>query len=260
MISVERYIEGVSSIYVENPEYKEGHDGSDGYCDCIGMCKGAIRRAGGDASGMSGTNYAARNTIRNLKKITASSELKIGDVVLKTRQPGDSGYALPDKYKNGTDLTDYYHIGTVTQQYPLNITHMTSPRAKIDTQLGKWSHYGQLPQVDMEEAEPLPDPEPEEWTAKIWSENGGPVNLRKKPSLVGALIERIKVGENVDVLKYGADWCQVRWKGKTGYMMTKFLIFEEPVTERYTVTIEDLSYEEARALKEQYPKTTISVG
>ena len=30
MISISKYVEGVESIYVEQPEYELGHDGSDG--------------------------------------------------------------------------------------------------------------------------------------------------------------------------------------------------------------------------------------
>ena len=164
MITVERYIDGINSIYVENPSYAIGHDGSDGKCDCIGMPKGAIRRAGGDPSGLSGTNYAARFTIKNLQPIAGSSQLKLGQVVLKKREPGESGYALPEKYKPGGksytgDLRDYYHIGTVTRQYPLEITHMTSPKAKKDTSIGKWAFFGDLPQVEYSPS-PEPDPDP----------------------------------------------------------------------------------------------------
>ena len=146
-ITVETYLDGVNAIYREQPEYALGHDGSDGKCDCIGMCKGAIRRGGGDADGLSGTNYAARYTIRNLSRISGVSALSVGDVVLKGRKPGEPGYSLPEKYKTGSDLTDYYHIGTVTQVNPLRITHMTTPTAKIDSTLGKWAYFGQLPQV-----------------------------------------------------------------------------------------------------------------
>ena len=125
------------------------------------MCKGAIRRAGGDASGLSGTNYAARNTIDGMRRISSAADLHFGDVVLKGRKPGESGYNLPDKYKSGSDLTDYYHIGTVTGTNPLEITHMTSPKARIDTVIGKWAYGGRLKQVEAADPEPSPEPSPE---------------------------------------------------------------------------------------------------
>lgn len=263
-ISSAKYVDGVKSIYVEDPEYKLGHDGSDGYCDCIGMCKGAIRRAGGDASGLSGTNYAARNTILDLRKVTSEKDLKFGDVVLKGRQPGESGYDLPDKYKSGTDLTDYYHIGTVTHVNPLEITHMTSPKAKIDTKLGKWGYAGRLPQVADDGPDPMPDPEPEpepiRQEALVVASSGKNVNLRKSPSTGAPLVDRVPIGETVEVLTRGEDWCMVKWQWKTGWMMTKFLLFDDDVEVFYTVTISGLTKSQAEYLKDVYPDATISVG
>lgn len=244
MISIQKYVDGVNSIYVEQPNYELGHDGSDGSCDCIGMVKGAIRRAGGDASGLSGTNYAVRHTIRDMRKITSVNDLSVGAVVLKGRQPGESGYSLPEKYQEGGndfngDLTDYYHIGTVTQIDPLNIIHMTTPTAKIDTKIGKWAYVGWLPQVEHDSPTPEPQPEPEKHMATVYSENGRPVNFRKRPSLSAALIDRIPCGDTVEIIDYRVDWCTIRWHGKDGYMMSEYLIFEDK-EELYCVTIHDL--------------------
>ena len=271
MISINRYVESVNEIYMEQPQYKLGHDGSDGYCDCIGMCKGAIRREGETPVGLSGTNFAARNTIKNLKKIASANDLCYGDVVLKGRQPGSSGYDLPDRYKGGSDLTDYYHIGTVTSTNPLEITHMTAPTAKKDSKLGNWNYYGQLPQVGYApepepepspEPSPEPEPVPEVETAIVVASKGNTVNMRRSPSISAPLVERIKIGETVTVLTHGEDWCQVKWKWYVGWMMTQFLLFEEdtPVMEDYTVTIPGLTKEQADKLKREWPNAEISIG
>ena len=67
-ISAGKYIEGVNSIYAEQPSYRIGGDGSDGTCDCIGMGRGALKREGVEnVTHMSGTNQAARKTLRNLQ-------------------------------------------------------------------------------------------------------------------------------------------------------------------------------------------------
>lgn len=265
MITLEKYLEGIESIYVEQPEYQLGHDGSDGYCDCIGMVKGAIRRGGGNASGLSGTNYAARNTIEKLRKISSAEGLEVGDVVLKGRQPGESGYDLPDKYKSGSDLTDYYHIGTVTQINPLVITHMTAPTAKKDSLLGKWNYAGWVPEIkrDSPSTSPEPDPpEPAEDTAIVTSENGRPVNMRTSPSRGAALIERVPVGETVKVITKGEDWCRIKWKWYEGWMMTEFLLFqdEDDDAEVYSIFIDHLTREQAEALHAEWPDSTIAVG
>lgn len=268
MISIDKYLNYVEQIYEEQPAYALGHDGSDGKCDCIGMCKGAERRAGGTGSGMAGTNFAARNTILDLHRVTDASELLIGMVVLKGRQPGESGYDLPDKYKYGSDLTDYYHIGTVTSTDPLVITHMTAPTAKKDTKLGNWKYAGWLPEVERYNPEPGPEPpgpEPQD-TAVVGNVDPGKrqeVNLRTKLSTAAALVDRVPVGDTVTVLKYDEDWCRIKWGRKTGYMMTKFLIFEEETDETgacYTVTVFGLTKEEADQIHAIWPNSDIELG
>ena len=69
-------------------------------------------------------------------------------------------------------------------------------------------------------------------------------------------------GETVEVLDYdNTAWTKVRWNGITGYMQTQFLLFEDDIPENYyTVTISGLSYEQAQALKAEYPEAEISVG
>ena len=259
-MTVETYLAGVEAIYRENPSYQLGHDGSDGSCDCIGMCKGAIKRGGESPTGLQGTNYAARYTIKEFGQIPSVSALSLGDVVLKGRKPGDSGYDLPQRYRSGGsdctgDLTDYYHIGTVTGVNPLEITHMTSPHAKKDTKLGKWGYYGKLPQVNG--GEPVP-----ELMGIVTAPSGSTVNMRKRPSATAALVERVPIGAVVDVLEQCDEWYRIRWDGKTGYMMKKFIILEQepPVEKTYTVIIPGLSESEANALCEKYPNAEKEVG
>ena len=70
--------------------------------------------------------------------------------------------------------------------------------------------------------------------ATVYAENGGTVNLRKKPSPSGALLDRIPVGQAVSVISRENGWAKlVTLKGLTGYMMEGFLKFEEeePVEE-----------------------------
>ena len=65
--------------------------------------------------------------------------------------------------------------------------------------------------------------------ATVYSDNGKPVNFRKKPSMSAALMDQIPVGEQVEVTEQGSEWCLCKWKGKTGHIMTQFLIFGEYV-------------------------------
>ena len=259
-MKLDTFLHGVEEIYSEHPAYERGHDGSDGKCDCIGLIKGSLRRGGVTPKGLKGTNYAARYTIQGFRKISNVQDLKLGSVVLKAVEPGDQYYDLPDEYKQGGanyngDLLDYNHIGVVTRLNPLEITHMTSPTAKKDEKLGKWKYTGWLPQVDAEPG-PGPDPDPPtpaEETAKVWAPSGKTVNMRKGPSTSKALVERVPIGAEVIILEKEPEWCQVKWKNFIGWMMTQFLVFDEPSSKLYTVHIPYLTKYAAEAVINQYP-------
>ena len=71
-MTTERFIQEVETIYDLQPSYERGHDGSDGKCDCIGLIKGALRRGGETPTGLKGSNYAARYTLRNFRAIESA--------------------------------------------------------------------------------------------------------------------------------------------------------------------------------------------
>lgn len=273
MISIEKYLEGIESIYIEQPSYALGHDGSDGKCDCIGMVKGAIKRGGGSATGLSGTNYAARFTIKNLQKIVSSSQLKVGQVVLKASDPSASGYALPDKYRAGGknytgDLLDYYHIGTVTKVYPLEITHMTSPKPKKDTKLGKWAFFGDLPQVSGEVSPapspaPSPEPSPEQPPTLRRGDRGEYVTLAQvKLTEKGCPCGEIDgvFGQKTEEAVRSFQWREgIGVDGIIGKQTWgKLLQANEPAY--FTVFIDGLTEAEADELVRRYPNATKGRG
>lgn len=261
-----KYIEGVESIYVEQPAYETGHDGSDGKCDCIGMCRGALERAGAtDVKNMRGTNQAARKTILNLQKLTSSAQLCVGDVVLKTRDKDDKSMPLPDRYrKGGSDYdgklgeVNFTHIGTVTEQVPLVITHMTSPTAKKDKSIKNWTWFGELPWVEYEEV-PEPPPEPdldpggEAETATVWAESGKTVKMRAEPSTKCRMYWDVPVGSEVIVDSWGDEWSRITWNHTEGWMMSRFLRTEEAQAEVYRVTVRGLPKETAEELCMMFP-------
>ena len=289
-VSPSAYVEKVNEIYNEHPSYETGGDGSNGVCDCIGMCRGALKRAGAtDIHNLRGCNNAVRNnTITNVRDITWS--LKVGDVVLKTRNKDDENMPLPDQYRQGGSQydprfgeTNFTHIGTVTRENPLEITHMTSPSAKKDTSAKGWTLQGELPWVDSSkqpepspEPTPTPEPEPDPMWAKVYSKNGKHVHMRKEPSISSAVVDNVPCGADVLVLKYDPSWCYIAYTDKRnatwyGYMMTEFLIIDEtkpvdptpeptpePSEKLYTVHIYHLTQEEAEQLRLDYMETSIS--
>ena len=277
--SLHDFLEQIDVIYNLHPSYEVGHDGSDGFCDCIGLIKGALRRCDVSPTGLSGTNYAARHTIVGLTKFASESQLSIGDVVLKVRDMDDETMPLPDKYRPGGtdytgDLTNYTHIGVEAGVRPLRIKHMTSPTTITDTRIGKWCYKGTLPHIKYNGGdEPVPTPEPEYPTiAKVYADNGKPVHMRQGKGTNFKIVCDVPCGETVDVLQDGPDWSKVQFmegsRLRTGYMMSEFLILENgtpdnPVdgndggSETVTLTI---SRSEAEALMGVLEKLASVIG
>ena len=256
-ISVESFIRGLYSIYEEQPKYDKGCDGSNGKCDCIGMVRGALKREGIDADGLGGTNYAARKTIIGLQKIKSVDQLRVGDVVLKTRDKDDPDMRLPDRYRKGHPdynstwgETNFTHIGTVTSVNPLVITHMTSPTAKQDTKLGNWTYFGKLPWVDYGNEEVT-----EVTWARVYAESGKTVKMRAKPSTLCRLYWEVPIGSDVILMEPGDTWSGIIWAGQSGYMMTKFLRTGQNAT-KYIISIPDLLLEQVQVLCNTYPNAT----
>ena len=131
---------------------------------------------------------------------------------------------------------------------------------------------GSAPQPVVSEPGPAAEPDmPKQTiTVMVWSENGKPVNLRKRPDKAAALVDRFPAGTDAELLESGPLWSRIRVKGKTGWMMTEFLVTDEsaePVEEdspevSYSVTIFGLDLTQANALHSCYPGSVIerSVG
>ena len=274
--TIEKYVAGCKEIVKAKPAYKLGAS-SLTECDCIGMDKYSFRKNGVKLN-TTGTNYSARNQVDNLRVLNSVSDLSVGDIVFKANEPSDSGYNLPAKYKPGGaqyngDLRDYYHIGTVESVSPLRIIHMTSPTAKTDTKIGNWGFVAEwkkeyisdspspAPEPSPEpEPEPEPEPAPAQMTAVVFAPNGTTVNMRSSPKVNAPLIERVPIGETVDVLEKGDEWSRVKWKWYKGYMKNQFLIFEDTPQGWYTVTISGLTKEQADGLCSEYPNAEVTVG
>ena len=197
--------------------YSLGGDGTGGKCDCIGLIIGALRIAGYGWNGTHGSNYAVRNKMTTFAPIGSKADLAIGHLVYKAKTPEDSGYALPSAYKNSPDRNDYYHVGVVTGVDPLEITHCTSVSGgiKVDTAVGKWSHYGELEGVEYNTAEtPL---------MSKYRVTGGKLALRQGASTSATLIMFMKDGAEVEAVPREDGWSYVLYNGRTGYSMSRYL-------------------------------------
>ena len=238
MIALANFLQAVKQNAARVTKYHQPGDGSDGLCDCIGLIIGAVRLAGGQWNGTHGSNYAARSEINGM----GPAKFFKGEIVFKAREMHEEKYRLPDKYKAGGskyngDLLDYYHVGVVTNDNPLEITHCTSPGPiVVDKKKGKWAYGGRLKGVDYDTYdEPTnAERERENMNATVYAENGKPVKMRAKPNTSTNVYWEVPVGAIVEVLDNGETWSKIVYGGRTGYMMTKFLKIEE----------ENVTYEE----------------
>lgn len=229
-MTVNDFLSAVAEIKVLAPKYKLGHTGDDGYCDCIGLVIGAVERCDMHWSGVHGSNWWARHYTHSLMRVTAADELLLGDLVYKARGPGASGYDLPGRYKDDPDRLDYYHVGVVTSVNPLEITHCTKSSTvdgiTTDAKLGNWTYRGQLTLLSgstNESGRDTMDTKTLGTIATVHADNGKPVNFRRKPSMSGALIDRVPVGKQVTVLSRADGWASVVVGSVQGYMMEQYL-------------------------------------
>lgn len=222
MVHMESWLNKVDEIASERPSYKIGHDGSDGTCDCIGLIIGALKRCGVKWPGIHGSNWAARNAMSWLLPVSDAGDLAVGDIVFKGKRPGESGYALPDRYASDPDRNDYYHVGVVRSISPLRIVHCTSPGGvTTDTTVGKWAYRGGLTLLDRsacEESSAAVVP----GTATVTASSGSTVNLRTSTSKRGKVLTKIPIGNDVTVLDVNGEWAKVQFP-VTGYIMLDFL-------------------------------------
>lgn len=215
MIALTAFMDALDRNCQRTDHYESGHDGSDGGCDCIGLIIGAIRLAGGKWSGTHGSNWARRNAMTTWH---SSSRLEVGELVYKAHEPGDSGYNLPATYKSSPDQRDYYHVGVVVSVTPLHIVHCTGVQGGIkhDYTIGAWRYAGRLNLIDYDSSQPVA-----KGYAKV---NARAVALREAPSAKSEVLTRIDQGGIVKLEEPDTEWKRVSCNGKTGYMMSKFLV------------------------------------
>ena len=228
--AVRRFLAKILIIFNSNPKRREPGDGSDGYCDCIGLIIGAIRRMGLKWTGIHGSNWAARKEIVDLKPIKSQSDLEVGDIVLKAVPQGRSGWDLPSRYRKGGkyyngDTNDYYHAGVVYSINPFQIRHMSS-KMTIDTKVNTfypWNYYGKSRQLVQASTNPVYSPSKETCTAVVVAKSGKTVNLRRSPNKKSGIMVQVPLGKLVTITSPGEEWAAVTYDHFKGYMMAEFL-------------------------------------
>ena len=133
--------------------------------------------------------------------------------------------------------------------------HCSGEVKKCDVSKYKATHYA-IPKGLYGGDPPVPV-DPSKY-ATVYAENGKPVKMRDKPSTTCMSFIQIPCGTQVEVIERGTDWTNIKYKGRVGYMMTKFLIFNDQPTALYTVVIKDLTEAQKDDLVAKYPDAVIT--
>ena len=76
-------------------------------------------------------------------------------------------------------------------------------------------------------------------------ESGVPMNLREAPDAQSAVLDTVENGVSLPALRRGSDWTQVRFRGKVGYLMNRYLAFwtgpEDALDTQLDTASEDLA-------------------
>lgn len=217
MIPVNDLIAVFDRMYREHWPYEWGA-AREGCVDCSGAFVYAFNRLGHSIA--HGSNAIARKAVKSLLPI---SDAIPGMAAFKYYPPGHPKWNLPEKYRVGGseyngDLNDYYHVGLVdgTGDDVLN-AKSTSAGFSRDP-ISKWGCVGRLKAVDyggtMEHTEMM----------VVTCTPGETVRLRRGPSTREDAIAKIPNGETVTAGPDNDGWRAVTYQGKTGYMISKYLV------------------------------------
>ena len=151
--------------------------------------------------------------------------------------------------------------------------HCSGEVKKVATGKYNATHYA-IPKGLDGGVEPVPTPTQD--IAVVYAENGKPVKMRAKPSTSCKTYWELPVGTEVTVLQNGSEWTKITDGNHTGYMMTKFLKFNEgsgssgddddgipgevPPADLCSVIIHNITTAQARELMAKYPDSEIIAG
>ena len=187
----------------------------------------------------------------------------IGDIIHMGDYTAMTGEEMVEiALEEGVSHADKYNYGD-------GAIHSSSSREGVCTSKfagktipnGGWNRVGLfLEKIEYHGIEPGPEPGPEPKPiepdrAVVVAENSKPVKMRAKPTQDCGLYWEVPVGSEVDVYEWeasvdkkGQTWSKISWAGQGGYMIKEFLQPEGDPGGLWTVTIPNLSYEEAEQL------------
>ena len=181
--------------------------------DCSGLFYWAFKELGGYM-------YHGSNTMWD-KYCTSQGKLSNGKRIDgKELKPGTAVFTL----KNGSDRS---HVGLYIGNGKVIEASGTQAGVIITTiSGGKWTYWGELKGVTYAAKGKEESKVPEDNTSNTKSALviGTRLALRSAPSTSATVLMRVNTGERVQLLD-DTEWVKVKYQGKTGYMMAKYLQF-----------------------------------
>lgn len=226
MILVAALIALFQVMYREHWRYEWGH-AEKGCVDCSGALVYAYRELIGKSLPHGSNAIARKWTVGGMLPLSMACP---GMAAFKVKQPGEDGYDLPERYRQGGssytgDLSDYYHIGLVDEdpRYVLNAkgTKQGFCRDALTAANG-WDFVAYLKGVEY----PKTDGEVVNMEAKVVLPSGATgdtVNMRQKSEKSAPIVARVPVGSSVEVMIDQGNWCRIEWNGQQGWMMSNYL-------------------------------------
>ena len=153
--------------------------------------------------------------------------------------------STPGKFRDD-GIGDLTHIGIKTGRGEGAIHSSSSRRCVAVSKFkdktipnGGWNRVGLYDRIDygktvnwfLEHAgigeEPKKEEEGKPMQAVTYSENGGTINLRAGKSKNADRLAKISPGQKVEILGTDGEWSKVKWGGKTGWIMSEFLVSDD---------------------------------
>ncbi len=204
--------------------------------DCIRVITNPMKAAGKTFDYL-GSNYFVRYEVENLQRLTSESQLAAGKALFRSKEPNESGYALPDRYKAGSacdtgDYLDYHHIGLYVGDGRIVDSNKTATQdgPAISTNWRAWEWVADIVAVEYPAAG-TPDAgtgggEETMNTATVNTNGKGPLNFRQGPSTNYKLCARnpkVPEGAVVEVLEARGEWTRIIYNGETGWVLGQYL-------------------------------------
>lgn len=205
----------------------------EGTVDCSGAFVWAYGQEGEQI--YQGSNRIARVYV---ERLLPTKEAAPAMAAFKAKAPSEKGYALPQGYMPGGgqyngDLNDYYHIGLVDTDPAFVLEAKGKNYGFVRSRLSEWDFVARLKDVLYEEDNAV--------GAKVVATSGGTVRMRGAPSMDAETLQKIPVGDTVEVVAEADGWSTiVTSNGEHGYMMSKYLetIGDETKTVSLTLRVE----------------------